>query len=283
MIFTDGACSNNQDRARRRAAAGVFISKGHELNVSQVLPGESHTNQRAELFALYKGLQVVETLKLQSARVVTDSTYAIGCVAKWYDSWERAGFVGKQNLDLIRPARELYVQLREQGVDLELQHVKAHTGKDDPLSLGNAEADRLATSALSTASEPSALDPPKARKRGLKRKAPAPPLKTPPLKSLHYADGQLLVFDRAGALLYAHAVHDRDPARLLAELGEGKESENENDGNGSGGDQVKVTTLDGDIVGLEFSTPRSFAKFTFPRHNVLDCLRACVSQRSINN
>lgn len=273
MIFTDGACSNNQDRARRRAAAGVFVSKGHELNVSQVLPGESHTNQRAELFALYKGLQVVETLKLQSARVVTDSTYAIGCVAKWYDSWERAGFVGKQNLDLIRPARELYVQLREQGVDLELQHVKGHTGKDDPLSLGNAEADRLATAALGTAA-PSALEPPKARKRGLKRKAPAPPL-----KSLKYADGQLLVFDRAGALLYAHAVHDRDPERLLAELGEGKESESENDGDRG---QVKVATLDGDIVGLEFSTPRSFAKFTFPRQNVLDCLRACALPVKIN-
>jgi hypothetical protein len=46
---------------------------------------------------------------------------------------------------MIIPMVEAWKELRGYAF---LQHVAAHTGRTDPLSLGNARADELATSAL---------------------------------------------------------------------------------------------------------------------------------------
>eukprot|EP00973_Karenia_brevis_P031867 4397091-Karenia_brevis.AAC.1 len=52
MVFTDGACSNNQDARFRRAGVGVYWNDNHALNCSIPLPGDVQTNQRAELYAV---------------------------------------------------------------------------------------------------------------------------------------------------------------------------------------------------------------------------------------
>eukprot|EP00973_Karenia_brevis_P069000 9591475-Karenia_brevis.AAC.1 len=39
VVFTDGACSNNQDPRFRRAGVGIFWSRDDTRNVSMPLPG----------------------------------------------------------------------------------------------------------------------------------------------------------------------------------------------------------------------------------------------------
>ena len=52
VIWTDGACSQNQDHRFRRAGSGVYYGPHHLRNWSGFLPGLAQSNQRAELFAV---------------------------------------------------------------------------------------------------------------------------------------------------------------------------------------------------------------------------------------
>jgi len=51
-LWTDEACSNNQDVRFRRAGSGIFYCEGCVENLGVPLPGVVQTNQRAELFAV---------------------------------------------------------------------------------------------------------------------------------------------------------------------------------------------------------------------------------------
>ena len=57
IVFTDGACQGNQFRQLRIAGYGAFWGLEHPFNISEVLPGDEQTNNRAELVAV---LQVLE-------------------------------------------------------------------------------------------------------------------------------------------------------------------------------------------------------------------------------
>ena len=52
VLWTDGACSNNQDFRLRRAGSGIFYGDACVENLGVPLPGPVQTNQRAELFAV---------------------------------------------------------------------------------------------------------------------------------------------------------------------------------------------------------------------------------------
>ena len=52
VIWTDGACVNNQDARLRRAGSGIYYGPDDRLNWSGMLPGLAQSNQRAELFAV---------------------------------------------------------------------------------------------------------------------------------------------------------------------------------------------------------------------------------------
>lgn len=52
IIFTDGACSHNEDNRFWRAGSGTFYGVGHVLNWCGMLPGLAQSNQCAELFAV---------------------------------------------------------------------------------------------------------------------------------------------------------------------------------------------------------------------------------------
>jgi len=56
-LWTDGACTNNQDHRLRRAGCGIFYSQDHVLNLSCILPGRTQSNQRAELLAVVLALR----------------------------------------------------------------------------------------------------------------------------------------------------------------------------------------------------------------------------------
>ena len=69
VVFTDGACQGNQFRRLRSAGFGAFWGVGHPFNVSEPLQGQEHTNNRAELMAV---LRVLE-LELRPIEIRSDS------------------------------------------------------------------------------------------------------------------------------------------------------------------------------------------------------------------
>ncbi|KIW99455.1 uncharacterized protein Z518_11194 [Rhinocladiella mackenziei CBS 650.93] len=129
--------------------------KGHEMdrekerltnwryrNVSEALKGSKQTNQRAELTAILRALDI--TPRHREVTIYTDSKYAIDCVTNWYRTWRKNGWVnakGKpvENKDLIVEIRHRIEEREQLNKATYFVWVKGH--KDD---VGNIAADRLA-------------------------------------------------------------------------------------------------------------------------------------------
>ena len=171
VLFSDGACSSN---GRKGAKAGYGVTVGlilgttyrelahtaHPLN-----SGESQTNQRAELRGLSKAWEIATTqlpgilhkldLSFTTVHIYTDSQYSLDCILKWALAWSKKGWKKKDgdnvlHQDIIEPLFQA-VQDRKHSshaYTIEFHHVNSHTGKTDPLSLGNARADELATGTI---------------------------------------------------------------------------------------------------------------------------------------
>jgi ribonuclease HI len=148
-VFCDGSCINNGRPGARAGYAVVVMNSETEIHVhaEPVPANEPQTNQRAELRALLYALQYLRESSC-SGTVYTDSKYAIQCVTTWGPSWKAAGWKKADkkpalHVDLIEPMLELYAPNGGAG-GIVLQHVKAHTGRADAVSRGNARVDDLA-------------------------------------------------------------------------------------------------------------------------------------------
>jgi len=143
IIFTDGSCRNN-GKPNASGGIGVHFPNGEFKDVSEKFIIGNITNQRTELYAILKAIDlVVNKPKYSKFKIVihTDSQYSLKSITQWAKSWEKNGWKKKDNepilnLDLIKPLYEYY-----KNHDITLIHVLAHTG-DSP---ENDIADRLAT------------------------------------------------------------------------------------------------------------------------------------------
>lgn len=119
-----------------------WLTTRHPRNVSEALKGSRQTNQRAELTAISRALDIAP--RHRQVTIYTDSKYAIDCVTNWYVKWKANGWLnakGKpvENQDLIKGVRE-YIEEREMlGVGTWFVWVKGHASDE-----GNIAADRLA-------------------------------------------------------------------------------------------------------------------------------------------
>lgn len=110
-------------------------------NISERLPGEVQTNQRAELTAILRALQTVPSM--QGVLIWSDSVYAIKCVTEWYVKWETNGWKTHkgpvQNRDLVEMVLKEIRKRRGLGTKTIIKWVKGHEG-----NRGNVAADGLA-------------------------------------------------------------------------------------------------------------------------------------------
>jgi len=91
VVYTDGACSNNQERAKRVAGVGAFWGRKHPFNVSTPLDGHVQTNNRSELTAVIRVLQI----ELRNIDIRSDSAYVVDGMRKRLEKWRRQGFASK--------------------------------------------------------------------------------------------------------------------------------------------------------------------------------------------
>lgn len=144
IIFTDGSCLGNGQRTTY-AGYGIHFPNNEMEDVSEQFTSPPLTNQRAELFAIYQALTMTLDQGYEQISLYTDSDYSIKSITVWADGWKKRGWKTTKgrvkNLDLIKPLYELY---KAHSNRIQLKHVRAHTGKQDFYSLGNAAADRLA-------------------------------------------------------------------------------------------------------------------------------------------
>jgi ribonuclease HI len=169
-IFCDGACKNN---GKKNAKAGYGVSVQYDKKELFIISNpledsEFHTNQRAELRALSDALDIsykkVNALALKldvsvkKVNIYSDSEYSINCLTKWAPSWSKKGW-RKANgddvlhVDIIKPMFEKWSEWNKIAhklmYDIQIHHVRSHTGKKDYISLGNERADELAVVSIS--------------------------------------------------------------------------------------------------------------------------------------
>lgn len=140
-IYTDGSSLKN-GRALASAGVGVYFGPGDNRNVSEPLKGSRQTNQRAELTAILRALDIAP--RHRDVTIFTDSQYAIKCVTLWYIKWQRNKWQTSdnkpvENKDLVESIRVKIEERNELKVRTLFEWVKGHNS--DP---GNEAADRLA-------------------------------------------------------------------------------------------------------------------------------------------
>ncbi|KAI1337255.1 ribonuclease H [Xylariaceae sp. FL0016] len=140
-VYTDGASRGN-GKAGATAGFGIYFGENDDRNVSERLEGGEQTNNRAELTAILRALEIVPTS--QKVRIFSDSQYCLSCILEWYKGWEAKNWKksdgGKVlNQDLIKRIRELLDERDEVGTGTLFQKVKGHAAVP-----GNVAADLLA-------------------------------------------------------------------------------------------------------------------------------------------
>lgn len=159
-VFTDGSCLNN-GKKNSFGAIGIFFKDNDPDNLGQSInnDGNKVTNQTMELLACIKALQIISEkvkngLEKSIIYIYTDSSYTINCVTKWYNNWEKNGWINTknkpvENKDLI----QLLHNLKSQFIVI-FKHINSH--QDEPadknsdeynLWYGNYMADKLAIDA----------------------------------------------------------------------------------------------------------------------------------------
>jgi ribonuclease HI len=150
IIFTDGSCMKNIFTTK--CGYGVHYPGKEIPDVSEPFNIVPNTNQRTELYAIYRALtDVIKYLdidKIDKIIIYSDSEYSIKSITLWIDVWEKNGWKtsNKQpvkNLDIIKKINDIYKKYRHK---IKLTHVRAHTGKTDYFSIHNDIVDKLAKS-----------------------------------------------------------------------------------------------------------------------------------------
>ena len=146
-VYTDGACSNN-GKTNALAGIGIYFGENDPRNLSERLVEGKQTNNIAELTAILRAYPIIENdiILGKHIAIVTDSEYAIKCVASYGEKCHKEGWKKDiPNKDLVKRVYELYHDKRE---CIQLIHIKAHTSQTDTHSIGNDGADRLANLAI---------------------------------------------------------------------------------------------------------------------------------------
>lgn len=145
LVYTDGACSRNGTNSAV-AGIGIYFSKDDPRNISRRIIGKQ-TNNIAELTAI---LEVSHILKKEiengcNIEICTDSKYSLLCLSTYGDKQHKLNWTKDiPNRELVKDVYNTY----KKYPNVTFRYVPAHTNRDDPDSIGNYEADKLATSAL---------------------------------------------------------------------------------------------------------------------------------------
>lgn len=146
-VYTDGACSEN-GKANAKCGYGVYFPNKELENISKPFTMSPLTNQRAELYAIYKALKsITKSVKFNTIHIYSDSDYSIKSLTVWIknwklNNWKTANKKEVLNQDIIKKIDAIMEKYSGQII---FTHVRSHTGKQDVHSLGNEMADKLAT------------------------------------------------------------------------------------------------------------------------------------------
>ena len=151
-VYTDGSCTSNGKKSAKAAFGVIYPDHLSESWGEPLSEDASHTNQTAELTAIYQGIVRGKTVQGDPSEltlhIYTDSEYSINCLTKWVSGWRKKDWktsTGKPvvHRDIIEKIMD---ELKHYSGHI-FTHVKAHTDSTDEHSVWNGKVDQLAREA----------------------------------------------------------------------------------------------------------------------------------------
>ena len=140
-IFTDGSLIRKKGKIY--CGYGIYFPNSENDSISKKFDKGLITNNRAELYAIYKSLKICKKIlkekEIEKINIYSDSEYSVKTLTIWYKNWIKNGKDYK-NKDIIDKTIKLINKLN----NVNFIHIKAHTGENDYYSLSNNQADELA-------------------------------------------------------------------------------------------------------------------------------------------
>lgn len=143
IIYVDGSCPNNGSATK--SGAGIWYADHDDRNASITIPGNEHTNQRAELYAIQYALMTNKDS--ENILIYTDSKYSIDCIYTWIHAWNKNNWKNSKGKDVknavyIKSIENELKDRNTKGYVTNIKHVNGHVGV-----YGNEQADILAKKA----------------------------------------------------------------------------------------------------------------------------------------
>ena len=129
IIYTDGACSNNQSKENYGGYGAILQYKGHK---KEIFDGEQNTtNNRMELKAIIESLKMLKKKDIP-VEIHTDSAYIANCMNQnWYLKWQVNGWVTSKKSPVEN--KEMWkklIKLTNELKDIKYIKVKGHSGHE---------------------------------------------------------------------------------------------------------------------------------------------------------
>jgi ribonuclease HI len=147
IVFTDGSFIKSKNNKDDLCGYGIHFPNGEFEDQSKKFTKTPLTNQRAELYAIYKAIKIItNSNKDINIKIYTDSEYSIKSLTIWINNWKQNNWIsstGKpvMNQDIIKKIDNLII---EHNGNIKFQHVRSHTGNKDYESIHNDIVDKLA-------------------------------------------------------------------------------------------------------------------------------------------
>lgn len=135
-IYTDGACSGNQNENNVGGWGAVLEYGEHQ---KELYGGQANTtNNRMEMMALIEALKAVKKDN-QTIDVFSDSSYLMNCFReKWYEGWLKNNWVNSSKKPVEN--RDLWEELLSlvEGHNISFYRVKGHVNLNSKTTNFNA-------------------------------------------------------------------------------------------------------------------------------------------------
>lgn len=144
IIFTDGSFIKRGNNIY--CGYGVYFPNNEYENISRPFIKGAKTNQRAELYAIYKAIRrVYKNDKSADILIYSDSMYSIKSLTEWIAKWKengwKSGNKSVMNQDIIKVIDSL---ISKHNGNIVFKHIRAHTKLTDFESKCNEIVDKLA-------------------------------------------------------------------------------------------------------------------------------------------
>lgn len=143
IIFTDGSCTSSTDKC----GYGIHFPNKEYKDISKKFIILPKTNQRAELYAIYKAIKKISNIdKKIDIKIYSDSEYSIKSITIWIKKWKKNNWKTANNKDVVNQdiIKKIDKLINNHEGKIEFTHVRSHTNKTDYESIHNSIADTLA-------------------------------------------------------------------------------------------------------------------------------------------